>query len=156
MAGVVAQRDVSFIITVPTVVVVEYDVKIFYCVFIVLTRVTSEDRCAPTSGCQPWSHRLIPNINFQQKRSLREPVHGASPVFLGSRWVVTAMVMFHESGQHGNYCRKDAAFDKGSRTIRSSFSVNCFQGSASHKLTLWAVPPVIVRINSCMTGITTI
>lgn len=52
----------------------EYDVEIFYCVFIVLTRVTSEDRCAPTSGFQPWSHRLIPNINLQQKRSLREPV----------------------------------------------------------------------------------
>lgn len=31
---------------------------------------TSEDRCAWTSGYQPWSHYLIPSINLKQKRSL--------------------------------------------------------------------------------------
>lgn len=31
---------------------------------------TSEDRCAWASGCQPWSHCLILDINLKQKRSL--------------------------------------------------------------------------------------
>lgn len=73
MPGVVAQPRRRFLNNCYGPAGMEYDVKIFYCVFIVLTRVTSEDRCAPTSGFQPWSHHLIPNINLQQKRSLREP-----------------------------------------------------------------------------------
>lgn len=76
--------------------------KYFIVFLCFLTRVTSEDGCAATSGFQPWSQRLIPNINFEEKkgslRAQRAVVELPFSLFQQNRAgsVIKSTVMFHE------------------------------------------------------------